>query len=203
MFFIFIIQALVALTSVISSLFDTSLTIYTQSAFDLILDIPTVAFFLTPVTESPDANQTTIVSANDNTLDVCTFGILGLLSLRPIALPPALINATSRELQIYKAASLALSLVEKDNMTCAMFGNGSEETILLPSPAKFISTLPNKRRNTSFATFLRLYFAFGQYVLPLFAVVMLVGMRVRPAEDWNESMVSLSLCRQLHHGYLT
>ena len=123
MFLVFIIQAYIALTGIITSFIGSSLNLFSQSAFDLILDIPTVAYFFSTVHNSSDANTPVVASTgNEYTTDICIWGIPGLLALRPVALPPSIINVPSREIQLYHAHSLALSLIMRDPASCPFLG---------------------------------------------------------------------------------
>ena len=123
MFLVLIIQAYIALTGILTSFIGSTLTFYSQSAFDLILDIPTVAYFFSTVHNSSDANPPVVASTGDeSTTDICTWGIPGLLALRPVALPPSIINVPTREIQLYQAHSLALSLIVRDPASCPLLG---------------------------------------------------------------------------------
>lgn len=200
MFFTFIIQAFIALTCVVNSLVGTSLTVYSPSTFELfVLDMTAVALFLTPAHESSDISQTTAITsvATTESNDTCTWGIPGLLSLRPVALPPSVINVPSRELQLYNASTHALSLLKKDTASCALLGNTTELVFAIHTP---------KRANAPFTTtMVRLYFTVGKYMLYTYATVILAKIfmseRIQEESDSDESTVStwsillfMSLC---------
>lgn len=167
MFLVLIIQAFIALASVVSSLFDSSLTTYSQSTFGLILDIPTVAYFVTSVLESSTVNQTTAVSVvtNESTTDTCAWGIPGLLALRPVALPPSVIDVPSRELQLLNASMHAQSLIQTDSASYTPLGNYSQDSTLLSSSEPILVRHTLKHRSATPSTALRFYFTIGLFLV--------------------------------------
>ncbi|KAK7689486.1 hypothetical protein QCA50_007278 [Cerrena zonata] len=196
MLFSLIIQAYyIALTSILSTLSYSSLTVYSHSAFDLILDIPTVAYFLTPVLKST-ANETIVSAAiNESTNDVCTWGIPGLLALRPIALSPSVINVPSRELQLYNANIFALSLIHTDSMSCAPLGKYTEDIAPTPMSSSELILIPlsPEHQNPTLLIALRFYFMFGLFLMGWLATEMLMGIylsqRIRVPADLDESTI--------------
>ena len=213
MFLIFFIQAYIALTGILTSFIGSSLNLFSQSAFDLILDIPTVAYFFSTVHNSSDANTPVVASTgNEYTTDICTWGIPGLLALRPVALPPSIINVPSREIQLYHAHSLALSLIMRDPTSCPFLGpqitddlttESSTEPILKTSTEMNIITtslpasnddLSNDPHATA-ALVLRLIFISGLCSIGMLGTVMIVEIamqRIQDKIDSCESTVSLS-----------
>ena len=213
MFLVFFIQAYIALTGILTSFIGSSLNLFSQSAFDLILDIPTVAYFFSTVHNSSDANTPVVASTgNESTTDICTWGIPGLLALRPVALPPSIINVPSREIQLYQAPSLALSLVVRDPAFCPFLGpqitddltiESSTEPILKTSTETNITTTSSPASNDDLsndphataALVLRLIFISGLCSIGMLGTVMIVEIarqRIQDKIDSCESTVSLS-----------
>ncbi|CAL1716586.1 unnamed protein product [Somion occarium] len=106
LFFNLLLMGFVTLIGVMDVFFDLSLVVYSKAAFDLVFDIPIIAYFV--VQGSPSFTEP-LDAALQSPFDVCSWGIPGLLSLRPITLPPSTIN-TSRELQVYDSAQFALTM---------------------------------------------------------------------------------------------
>ena len=213
MFLVFFIQAYIALTGVLTSFIGSSLNLFSQSAFDLILDIPTVAYFFSTVHNSTDANTPVVASTgNEYTTDICTWGIPGLLALRPVALPPSIINVPSREIQLYQAHSLALSLVVRDPASCPFLGpqitddltiESSTEPILKTSTETNITTTSSPASNDDLsddpcataALVLRLIFISGLCSIGMLGTVVFVEIarqRIQDKFDSCESTVSFS-----------
>ena len=213
MFLVFIIQAYIALTGIITSFIGSSLNLFSQSAFDLILDIPTVAYFFSTVHNSSDANTPVVASTgNESTTDICIWGIPGLLALRPVALPPSIINVPSREIQLYQAHSLALSLVVRDPASCPFLGpqitddltiESSTELILSTSTETNITTTSSPASNDNLsndpcataALVLRLIFISGLCSIGMLGTVVFVEVarqRIQDKTDSCESTVSFS-----------
>ena len=213
MFLVFIIQAYIALTGIITSFIGSSLNLFSQSAFDLILDIPTVAYFFSTVHNSSDANTPVVASTgNESTTDICTWGIPGLLALRPVALPPSIINVPSREIQLYHAHSLALSLITRDPASCPFLGpqitddltiESSTELILSISTETNITTTSSPASNDNLlddpcataALVLRLIFISGLCSIGMLGTVVFVEIarqRIQDKIDSCESTVSFS-----------
>ena len=211
MFLVFFIQAYITLTGVLTSFIGSSLNLFSQSAFDLILDIPTVAYFFSTVHNSSDTNTPVVASTgNESTTDICTWGIPGLLALRPVTLPPSIINVPSREIQLYQAHSLALSLVVRDPASCPFLGPQitddstselSTEPILKTSTEMNIITtslpasnddLSNDPHATA-ALVLRLIFISGLCSIGMLGTVVFVEIarqRIQDETDSCESTVS-------------
>ena len=213
MFLVFFIQAYIALTGVLTSFIGSSLNLFSQSAFDLILDIPTVAYFFSTVHNSSDANTPVVASTgNESTTDICTWGIPGLLALRPVALPPSIINVPSREIQLYHAHSLALSLIVRDPASCPFLGpqitddltiESSTELILSTSTETNITTTSSPASNDNLlddpcataALVLRLIFISGLCSIGMLGTVVFVEVarqRIQDKTDLYESTVSFS-----------
>ena len=214
MFLVFFIQAYIALTGVLTSFIGSSLNLFSQSAFDLILDIPTVAYFFSTVHNSSDANTPVVASTgNESTTDICTWGIPGLLALRPVALPPSIINVPSREIQLYHAHSLALSLIVRDPASCPFLGpqitddltiESSTEPILNTSTETNITTTSSPASNDNLsddpyataALVLRLIFISGLCSIGMLGTVVFVEIarqRIQDETDSCESTVSFFL----------
>ena len=213
MFLVLIIQAYIALTGILTSFIGSTLTFYSQSAFDLILDIPTVAYFFSTVHNSSDANTPVVASTgNESTTDICTWGIPGLLALRPVALPPSIINVPSREIQLYHAHSLALSLIVRDPASCPFLGSqitddstteSLTEPILETSTETNITTTSSPASNDDLsddpcataALVLRLIFISGLCSIGMLGTVVFVEIarqRIQDKTDSCESTVSFS-----------
>ena len=213
MFLVFIIQAYIALTGILTSFIGSSLNLFSQSAFDLILDIPTVAYFFSTVHNSSDANTPVVASTgNESTTDICTWGIPGLLALRPVALPPSIINVPNREIQLYHAHSLALSLIVRDPASCPFLGPQTTDDITLESltePILNTSTETNSTTTSSPASnddlsddpcataalVLRLIFISGLCSIGMLGTVVFVEIarqRIQDKVDSCESTVSFS-----------
>ena len=214
MFLIFFIQAYIALTGIVTSFIGSSLNLFSQSAFDLILDIPTVAYFFSTVHNSSDANTPVVASTgNESTTDICTWGIPGLLALRPVALPPSIINVPTREIQLYHAHSLALSLIVRDPASCPFLGpqttdditlESSTEPILNTSTETNITTTSSPASNDDLsddpcataALVLRLIFISGLCSIGMLGTVVFVEIerqRIQDETDSCESTVSFFL----------
>ena len=213
MFLVFFIQAYIAFTGILTSFIGSSLNLFSQSAFDLILDIPTVAYFFSTVHNSSDANTPVVASTgNESTTDICTWGIPGLLALRPVALPPSIINVPSREIQLYHAHSLALSLIVRDPASCPFLGpqitddsttESLTEPILKTSTEMNITTtsLPasnddlSNHSHATAALVLRLIFISGLCSIGMLGTVVFVEIarqRIQDKVDSCESTVSFS-----------
>ena len=208
MFLVFFIQAYIAFTGMLTSFIGSSLNLFSQSAFDLILDIPTVAYFFSTVHNSSDANTPVVASTgNESTTDICTWGIPGLLALRPVALPPSIINVPTRELQLYHAHSLALSLIVRDPASCPFLGpqitddsttESLTEPILKTSTEMNITTtsLPASNddlSNDSHATaalVLRLIFISGLCSIGMLGTVVFVEIARQRIQDMTDSCES-------------
>ena len=224
MFLVLIIQAYIALTGILTSFIGSTLTFYSQSAFDLILDIPTVAYFFSTVHNSSDANTPVVASTdNESTTDICTWGIPGLLALRPVALPPSLINVPSREIQLYHAHSLALSLIMRDPASCPFLGPQTTDDLTTESPTELIlntSTETNITTTSSPASndilsddpcataalVLRLIFISGLCSIGMLGTVMFMEIarqRIQDKTDSCESTVSFSSITFSFYSMLT
>ena len=208
MFLVFFIQAYIALTGILTSFIGSSLNLFTQSAFDLILDIPTVAYFFSTVHNSSDANTPVVASTdNESTTDICTWGIPGLLALRPVALPPSIVNVPRREIQLYHAHSLALSLIVRDPASCPFLGpqftddsttESLTEPILETSTETNITTTSSPASNDDLsddpcataALVLRLIFISGLCSIGMLGTVVFVEIARQGIQDKTDSCES-------------
>ena len=105
----YLLAGALAFMGVLNSFFQSSVVLFNSSVFDLVLDLPVMAayFVLQHVSVDGISEPTGICSASAT--EQCTWGIPGLLTLRPVALPPSVLPRTSRAVTLYRPQGTGLA----------------------------------------------------------------------------------------------
>ncbi|CAL1716614.1 unnamed protein product [Somion occarium] len=161
------------LMGVINALFETSLSLFDKASFDLIFEIPVVAYFVIQ-DSAVTVTQPLDLTVHSST-DLCEWGIPGLLSLRPVTLPPSVVGG-SAELQVYSPEGLGLvNLMPPATTTFASLGDHPEaNTFWLPAPANIDLTATEQRQAQPTRTFTILSGIFLAFATLVFYTLLVV-----------------------------
>lgn len=105
----YLLTGALALMGVLNSFIQSSVILYNSAAFELSFELPVLAYFIIRETSLSGVSKPTGIFSNSANTDQCTWGIPGLLSLRPVSLPPSVISRGSRELAAYRPEGTGLS----------------------------------------------------------------------------------------------
>ena len=105
----YLLAGALAFMGVLNSFFQSSVVLFNSSVFDLVLDLPVMAayFVLQHVSVDGISEPTGICSASAT--EQCTWGIPGLLALRPVALPPSVLPRASKAVTLYRPEGTGLA----------------------------------------------------------------------------------------------
>lgn len=105
----YLLAGALAFMGVLNSFFQSSVVLFNSSVFDLVLDLPVMAayFVVQHVSVSGISEPTGICSTSAT--EQCTWGIPGLLALRPVALPPSVLPRASRAVTLYRPEGTGLA----------------------------------------------------------------------------------------------
>ena len=105
----YLLAGALAFMGVLNSFFQSSVVLFNSSVFDLVLDLPVMAayFVVQKVSVNGISEPTGICSASAT--EQCTWGIPGLLALRPVALPPSVLPRASRAVTLYRPEGTGLA----------------------------------------------------------------------------------------------
>ena len=119
----YLLAGALAFMGALNTLFQSSVVLFNPSVFDLVLELPVMAayFVLQQVSVDGISEPTGICSASAT--EQCTWGIPGLLTLRPVALPPSVLPRTSRAVTLYRPEGTGLASVPTKETSAT--GNGS------------------------------------------------------------------------------
>ena len=105
----YLLAGALAFMGALNSFFQSSVVLFNSSVFDLVLDLPVMAayFVVQHVSVSGISEPTGICSTSAT--EQCTWGIPGLLTLRPVALPPSVLPRASRAVTLYRPEGTGLA----------------------------------------------------------------------------------------------
>ena len=105
----YLLAGALAFMGALNSFFQSSVVLFNSSVFDLVLDLPVMAayFVVQHVSVSGISEPTGICSASAT--EQCTWGIPGLLALRPVALPPSVLPRASKAVTLYRPEGTGLA----------------------------------------------------------------------------------------------
>ena len=133
----YLIAGALAFMGVLNSFFQSSVVLFNSSVFDLVLDLPVMAayFVVQHVSVNGISEPTGICSASAT--EQCTWGIPGLLTLRPVALPPSVLPRTSRAVTLYRPEGTGLATLP----TKAASSTGHESKSFDPLSSEDVATI--------------------------------------------------------------
>ena len=105
----YLLAGALAFMGALNSFFQSSVVLFNSSVFDLVLDLPVMAayFVVQHVSVSGISEPTGICSASAT--EQCTWGIPGLLALRPVALPPSVLPRASKAVTLCRPEGTGLA----------------------------------------------------------------------------------------------
>ena len=151
----YLLAGALAFMGALNTLFQSSVVLFNSSVFDLVLELPVMAayFVLQHVSVDGISEPTGICSASAT--EQCTWGIPGLLTLRPVALPPSVLPRTSRAVTLYRPEGTGLASVPTKETSAT--GNGSrsfeslgseEDEVMVDMSLLPVDVLKKKTRST-------------------------------------------------------
>ena len=105
----YLLAGALAFMGALNSFLQSSVVLFNSSVFDLVLDLPVMAayFVVQKVSVNGISEPTGICSASAT--EQCTWGIPGLLALRPVALPPSVLPRASKAVTLYRPEGTGLA----------------------------------------------------------------------------------------------
>ena len=150
----YLLMGALAFMGALNSLFRSSVVLYNSSVFDLVLELPVMAYFVAQKNSVSSTSEPVGIFSNSAT-EQCTWGIPGLLALRPVALPPSALPRVSRELTVYRPEGTGLTNIP--TKAASATGNGShsfeplssqEDEVAIDMSLLPVEVLKKKTRST-------------------------------------------------------
>ena len=150
----YLLMGALAFMGALNSLFRSSVVLYNSSVFDLVLELPVMAYFVAQKNSVSGTSEPVGIFSNSAT-EQCTWGIPGLLTLRPVALPPSVLPRTSRAVTLYRPEGTGLASVPTKETSAT--GNGSrsfeslgseEDEVMVDMSLLPVDVLKKKTRST-------------------------------------------------------